>query len=186
MRIHFIVLSFLIFSKEVSRCCLFIEPSSLKIREKFWFYVKKKKRKYLHRTNLIPAFSKNGWRRLSIDVNWEKIIVFSSPLDFSSISSNSFNVFLIFAESGGNDELEADSYLRFAELAKPTHSLQWVASGLFALLLSKLRIYIKFTTLNDKKLLTVFGIVDISWKRKLPFVQKGRQVHLHQPNHFHS
>lgn len=59
-----------------------------------------------------------------MEVNWEKMIVFSTPSDRSSTSSKISSIFRIFAESGGN---ELDGLIDFRRAIR-SQSLQYFDS----------------------------------------------------------
>jgi len=80
---------------------------------------------YVHRTCLTPRASRNGSIKSSMDVNCEKIIVFSTLSERSSIVSKISKIFLILADSGGRFDFSVDSVV----LARDRHSLQCVASS---------------------------------------------------------
>lgn len=91
-----------------------------------------------HRTYRIPSRLRKGWIKSNIDVNWEKMIVFSSPLERSLISFNSRIVSRILADSGGTDPVTAARDFRLALLLSSSQPVQYVASRLDVLVEVKL------------------------------------------------
>ena len=91
-----------------------------------------------HRTYRIPSRLRKGWIKSNIDVNWEKMIVFSSPLERSLISFNSRIVSRILADSGGTDPVTATRDFRLALLLSSSQPVQYVASRLDVLVEFKL------------------------------------------------
>lgn len=73
-----------------------------------------------HRTYLMPSSRRNGSRRSSMEVNCEKIIVFSSDSDLSSICCSSLITIRTLADVGRS------LFARLALIAKGTQVWQWV------------------------------------------------------------
>ena len=80
---------------------------------------------YVHLTCLTPSASRNGSIKSNMVVNCEKMIVFSTPSERSSIIFKILKIFLILADSGGRSELKVGCVV----LATDWHSLQCVASS---------------------------------------------------------
>lgn len=106
----------LIFSNDASRSLGFIDPSSITHQ-----YISATYRYFnSQRTYLTPLSFRKGSSKSSMLVNCEKIIVFSSLFDRSSMSRSNFKIMRIFADVG-----RSSSALR-ALIASGTQSRQCV------------------------------------------------------------